>query len=515
MNDLIVDLHPGVTLAVDGDCNSDSAEIWLSETSPGGGGVVERLLPKLAEEPRRFLDILKGALGRSDFEIVDDELKRFLEWLKDDSKLQDLVYRFRSSSTQSALTTSFENLLTTLKRMGLQTTHSVTTTMSARLLRPGSNSDTDTLIRGILERWEKEEALLGMEIEPRALAYALSASDALDQALGGIVPLGPGQDARQWRFVTISGLLWARGTQARNHALELRNPYADVLGPERFLVLDALATDEIEVLFESDDWQGSLTKSLINTGRSIFCAHVESLEGFRLSLLSLLSNPIDTGTLFLYPRFRAVARDNEFVRVTLELVAPGEVTTEASIGEGDQSSARLIVKTMKGSRDEVRDLLESLIATELLFPSREIWLVSPWVTNLPLLDNRAGAYSGIEPGWPKDYLWFADLLAYSLKSTPETKVKVVTRSDEHNKSFCNRLTEICLLDGTSERLNIDSSRDELHIKGFAGESFSLKGSMNFTYNGIEVLEETVELEIDQTRTSKFLFELSHNYFEKV
>jgi ATP-dependent helicase Lhr and Lhr-like helicase len=512
VDDLVVDLHPGVTACVNADCDSDSGEIWLSETSPGGGGVVERLLPQFAEEPRRFLDILKGTLGRSDFEIVDVELKRFLAWLEYDSELQGLVSQLRSSSTQNVLTTSFENLRSALKRKGLQTTHSVITTMSARLLRPGSNSDTDTLIRGIMQRWSDEEARLGVEIEPRALAYALSASDALDQALGGVLPLGPGQVRRQWRFVTIAGLLWARGTQARNHALELRNPYAEVLRPERFLVLDALATHEIEVLYDSVGWESALTASLINTGRSVLCARVEALEGFRLSLLVLLSNPIDTGTLLLYPRFRAVARDNEYVRVTLELVTPGEVTTDAVMEDNDQASARLIVKTMKGSRDEVRDLLESLIATELLFPSREIWLVSPWVTDLPLLDNRAGAYSGIEPGWPKCYLRFADLLAYSLKSSPHTQVKVVTRSDEHNKSFCNRLIELCRLDGTSGRLKIDSGRDELHIKGFAGESFSLKGSMNFTYNGIEVLEETVELEIDPERASKFLFELSHNYF---
>ena len=512
VDDLVVDLDPGLSSGEVHDADTDVAEIWLTETSPGGGGVVERLLPKFAEEPRRFLDLLKGALGRSDFEIVDDELNRFLSWLENDDELQSLVAVLRSASTQNALTTAFENLRSSLKRKGLQTTHSVITTMSARLLRPGSNTNTDALIRGIMQRWCDEEIRLGVEIEPRALAYALSAEDFLDQALGGVLPHGPGQDVRQWRFATIAGLLWARGTQARNHSLELRNPYAEVLSPERFLVVDALATEDIEVLYGSEGWEEALTTSLIEAGRSVLSAPVETLESFRLSLLQLLSNPVDTGTLLLYPRFRAVARDNEHVKVTLELVAPGEVTTDLGVDEDDKATARLIVKTMKGSRDEVRDLLESLIATELLFPSRDIWLVSPWVTDLPLLDNRAGAYSGIEPAWPKSYLRLAELLAYSLKSSPETQLKVVTRPDEHNKSFCNRLRELTRLDGTAGRLKIDSSRTVLHTKGFAGDSFSLKGSMNFTYNGIEVLEETVELELDPKRASKFLFELSHNYF---
>lgn len=512
VDDLVVDLDPGISSRDIHDVDTDVAEIWLTETSPGGGGVIERLLRKFAEEPRRFLDLLKGALGRSDFEIVDDELKRFLSWLEDDNELQGLVSVLRSASTQNALMTAFEDLRSTLKRKGLLTTHSVITTMSARLLRPGSNTATDTLIRSILQRWCDEEVRLGVEIEPRALAYALSADDSLDQALGGVLPLGPGQDRRQWRFVTIAGLLWARGTQARNHSLELRNPYAEVLSPERFLVIDALATEAIGVLYGSEGWEGALATSLIEAGRSVLSAPVEALESFRLSLLELLSNPVDTGTLLLYPRFRAVTRDNQHVKVTLELVAPGEITTDLGDDESDKASARLIVKTMKGSRDEVRDLLESLIATELLFPGRDIWLVSPWVTDLPLLDNRAGAYFGIEPGWPKSYLKLSELLAYSLKSSPGTQLKVVTRPDQHNKSFCNRLTELARLDGNSERLMIDSNRDKLHIKGFAGDNFSLKGSMNFTYNGIEVLEETVELETDPNRVSQFVFQLRHNYF---
>ena len=512
VDDLVVDLDAGISSIEPLNIDTEVAEIWLSETSPGGGGVVERLLPKFAEEPRRFLDLLKGALGRSDFEIVDGELKRFLSWMEHDNELQGLVSALRSASTQNALTTTFEDLRSSLKRKGLQTTHSVITTMSARLLRPGSNINTDALIRGIMQRWCDEEIRLGVEIEPRALAYALSAEDSLDQALGGVLPLGPGQDRRQWRFATIAGLLWARGTQARNHSLELRNPYAEVLSPERFLVIDALATEDIEVLYGSEGWEAALATSLIEAGRSVLSAPVETLESFRLSLLQLLSNPVDTGTLLLYPRFRAVTRDNEYVKVTLELVAPGEVTTDLGADESDKASARLIVKTMKGSRDEVRDLLESLIATELLFPSRDIWLVSPWITDLPLLDNRAGAYAGIEPAWPKSYLKLSELLAYSLKSSPETQLKVVTRPDEHNKPFCNRLRELARLDGTADRLKIDSSRTVLHTKGFAGDSFSLKGSMNFTYNGIQVLEETVELEIDPKRASKFLFELNHNYF---
>ena len=104
----MVDLESGIADSEAED--SGIAEIWLTETSPGGGGVIERLLPRLSEEPRRFLDLIQGGLGRSDYEIVDDELRRFLTWLETDSEIESLVTAVRDASTQATLSESFEKL---------------------------------------------------------------------------------------------------------------------------------------------------------------------------------------------------------------------------------------------------------------------------------------------------------------------------------------------------------------------------------------------------------------------
>ena len=57
------------------------------------------------------------------------------------------------------------------------------------------------------------------------------------------------------------------------------------------------------------------------------------------------------------------------------------------------SGVRRIFRSSSTSNAEIRELLESLFAAELLSPSRCLWLVSPWLTDLELLDNRAGAWS--------------------------------------------------------------------------------------------------------------------------
>jgi hypothetical protein len=236
------------------------------------------------------------------------------------------------------------------------------------------------------------------------------------------------------------------------------------------------------------------------------------LQAMQSALLSLLVTPLDAGSLLLHPRLRGIERGvNEWI-AQLELVAPAQITQPHS-GEDDaeEATSRLIVRTSRGEREEIRDLLESLLAVELILPGQELWLVSPWVTDLPLLDNRSGGYSGLEPSWPKRRISLAEVLAYALRSSPQMTIRIVTRPDVHNTRFCGRLRHLVSLDGNEQRLVIDDQRENLHTKGLAGSRFAFMGSMNFTHNGIEVLEETVQLETQPSRVSQFLVNLHGHY----
>ncbi len=514
-DDLIVDLDAGPPEpGEEGDLPPTGyADIWISETAPGGGGVIERLLPRLGEDPHRFLDLLRGALNESDYESADRELGRFLGWVttSTDSELLALVAAVRTPVSQVQLAAAFQDLRASLKDRGLQTSHAVIAALASRLLRPGSTPDTDALVHNALLQWTAEEARLGVEIEARTLAFALSASDVLDQALDTLLPLGPNQELQQWRFNALYGVLWPRGAQARNQALSLYNPYAVIPIVERFLVVDALPVTEPEIAFESADWPSALETALIAEARAVLACQTDVLGAFRRGLLRLLTTPVDTGVLLLHPRLRAVLRQDGRVRARLELVSPGQIAAAPPEPGYVPGTARLIVRTMNGSRDDVRDLLESLFAAEMLAPSEQLWLVSPWISDLPVLDNRAGAYAGLEPSWPKRHLTLAELFAFALKSAPHCHVRIVTRPDPRNARFCERLRTLADLDGSTSRLNIENNRETLHIKGLAGSNFVLKGSMNFTHNGVEVLEEVVELEIDPARVSALLLNFVTHY----
>lgn len=515
-SDIIVDLESGPQDSPDdGNEPPDScADFWLTETAPGGGGLIEHLLPRIVEDPRRFLDLIEGSLDASDFELTDGELRRFLMWADNPaSNVFKSIARIRGASTQEQLTAAFLALKEELGKHGMQISHSVMAALSSRVLRPGSSKATDSLLRSLLDRWELEESRLGIEIDMRALTYALSSDQTLDQALAssGLLPFGPGQDRRQWRCNTLSSMLWPRGMQARNHALGLWNPYASSPLTERWLVTDELDHTEEIVEFGSPDWSVNLSLALQRGGRAILKSKAAKTESFREALLGLLATPVDTGTLLLYPRLRAARRQSDEIRVVYELTAPTLMGAPEASDANAQDTARIVVKTAQGNRDEIRDLLESLFVAELLAPGPEIWLVSPWVSDLELLDNRSGAYSALDPYWPKRHITLAELLAFALKTNDATKVHVVTRSDPHNAKFCERLRRLANLDGTGARLSIASDRDKLHSKGLIGTAFAMNGSMNFTRNGVAIFDEMVQFETAPERLAQLRVSFQHNY----
>ena len=265
-----------------------------------------------------------------------------------------------------------------------------------------------------------------------------------------------------------------------------------------------------EVSFEAHDWFPQCEQLLVTAGRVRLVAPVEMILALRDSIVAILTRPIDTGSLLVYPRLRGIDRQLKEWQVLLDIVVPGQVAPPQDIDQ-EAVTSRLIVKTAKESREEVRDLLESLFAAELLSPGAEIWLVSPWISDLPLLDNRSGAYSGLEPAWPKRKISLAELLAYALRANPRTVVRIVTRPDVRNARFCRRVRHLVDLDGNADRLAIDDKRPELHSKGLATGSYALIGSMNFTMNGITVLEETVQLDSGKARVGQFFINLHEHY----
>lgn len=160
---------------------------------------------------------------------------------------------------------------------------------------------------------------------------------------------------------------------------------------------------------------------------------------------------------------------------------------------------RTIATTTNQASRQIRDLLQSVFVTELLRPSPRMWLVSAWIVDAPVVDNRGGELSGIMPSWPERELLLSEVLAEFLAGG--TTLTVVTNEHSANRTFPDALRDAAAAVDARPHLKIQSldtlrvDREHgLHRKRFVTARSVVWGSMNFTYSGIERNAEDVSLE---------------------
>lgn len=156
---------------------------------------------------------------------------------------------------------------------------------------------------------------------------------------------------------------------------------------------------------------------------------------------------------------------------------------------------RVIRKSQVFSSTEAARLLSSLFAAELVAPSDCIWLVSPWISNVPILDNEVNSYGPLSR-WGPRRVRLAEVLA--TLASAGSAIVIGTTADRHNNDFAAQLISRAGELGARHKVRI--VRDQanlLHEKAITTDDYAVVGSMNITWNGINVREEYLELRTDE------------------
>ncbi len=160
------------------------------------------------------------------------------------------------------------------------------------------------------------------------------------------------------------------------------------------------------------------------------------------------------------------------------------------------------------SSRQIPDLLQTIFASELICPSRTIWLVSPWISDIPILENSANQFLSLEPTMSGGRVRLVEVLIKIMSMG--TKLYLVTRPDSHNSDFINSLKSN--IGEGKEHLKIIQA-EELHEKGLLGDDYYLAGSMNFTYNGITLNQESIHFTTDPHSVAQNKLIFSHRWGE--
>ncbi|NYG07744.1 phosphatidylserine/phosphatidylglycerophosphate/cardiolipin synthase-like enzyme [Phycicoccus badiiscoriae] len=151
---------------------------------------------------------------------------------------------------------------------------------------------------------------------------------------------------------------------------------------------------------------------------------------------------------------------------------------------------RRITTSGRGHTRVLNDLMQNLLATELLVPSRQLWVLSPWISDIDVIDNTAGQFKTVLPGLPSRKIRFTEVLIELARRGCD--VRVLTRDAESNVVALQRLENV---GGSGSRPTV-RVHPHLHDKGILGDRFHLQGSMNFTFFGQAVNAEGVTLTRD-------------------
>jgi hypothetical protein len=142
-------------------------------------------------------------------------------------------------------------------------------------------------------------------------------------------------------------------------------------------------------------------------------------------------------------------------------------------------------------KQEIKDVLKSIFVSEVIQPSPILWIVSPWISDIEIIDNTSGNFDFIEPAWGHRNIYLSEVIIKFLQNGG--KINIVTSNDEHNNSFIKKVMKLSDSEGEQQNIRIKKV-EKLHTKGILSNCFYLHGSMNITFNGIDINDEQINLE---------------------
>jgi len=173
------------------------------------------------------------------------------------------------------------------------------------------------------------------------------------------------------------------------------------------------------------------------------------------------------------------------------------------------SLERRIFKHANSSPRILQELLLNIFVGEFMAPSNEVWIISPWISNIDIIDNRNGGFDSINPDWRDKNVRLDDVLLHLLVSGSSTIL--VANEENHSDEFFEVLRVKAADKGLSSGLKL-IRRKSLHTKGIFTDAGALTGSMNITYRGVNINDERLVYEISKTAIQQNLLEC-RNFLE--
>ena len=288
----------------------DILEVWMSESEPGGIGIISELSDLYRTDPLRVLNIVMYATQPGQYEQIDYDLYNLLEELSHNEKLKLALEDVRLANSYKERCLAIKALFTKLQKAGFVISHSFKAVLFSRVLKPGSSEMTDLEILKLLKGWKVLEEQLGSECSLNIASHALAVADESEENEFAIFS----------RLSRYQNLLWPRGSSIRGTELNYFNMFqAENRHTERLMV-EVLFKEHIpQINIEDDSWLERLHEVLKASGNADLRVERNNLTQIIKIITTINLEQIDHLGLLLHPRIGGVKWDKGSLLVRVEL----------------------------------------------------------------------------------------------------------------------------------------------------------------------------------------------------
>jgi hypothetical protein len=286
-------------------------QFWITETTPGGVGLIARIVEAMTQHPRRLELQLMDTLRHCDREELALELDTIARQVRAGSA--DFVEAFQQARDKRdfiSLSKAKQQLTQALETHSIPVTRPLVVAVNSKFLRPNSDDATDDLIVELVELWHSEEARLGCDIDLRVFAVAANRVSHISEQLtdilkriGGEKPVSDNQ-----RFNLLQSMLWMKCTDSCEDCIKYEPRFQALVRPSRHLIR-ALIDQDVQVIDARDaNWREALVESLSRRYEAAICCGYDQIEALKHRLLELLVEPVEIGVQVFFPVLERIER---------------------------------------------------------------------------------------------------------------------------------------------------------------------------------------------------------------
>ncbi|MDE2715753.1 MAG: protein DpdJ [Chloroflexota bacterium] len=296
---LLLDLDRG-----DPRCDlGDSAEIWLTESAIGGSGAVEAFAQKASDTPRMLIETLEAAISPGEAELISGGMDELVEAFVMAPGIAEVVGNVRSQMGHTERVVALQELYENLVGQGIYAETGLKVAMNHRILRAGTNSASDALVRDMVQSWHNWENRLQLGIDLHTFcSIASSHPDFADRVRHLIAQRNPSDLGDRDAEGVLYGLLWPRQWEVRTRTLQSYQPFREGGYADPALIRELLMDPgPSPIEFGMVDWDSQFARSLSTGGVVRLRIPPAREEEFSEVVFELLGTPVEVDYLQLYP----------------------------------------------------------------------------------------------------------------------------------------------------------------------------------------------------------------------